>query len=698
MRSGLKHSTDFKRFKSFLLKALSNNLLLAAVISAAIIFLLPPLFEKYKAEIVSKSYKDSGSSIYYADLNNDRESERILFGQFRDDYFNLIVYHEGKIIEQWNFSGSYVLTRQPVISPPGPDSVSTLYFFVYKDNKIYLFHLDPLRKKILSQYKYVIDYMQKIEGYPCTVHPLIFYDSNSDGIKEFYFALNTGYNIQPRRIFKYDPAIDTVYRSPDSYACLPYHFMIDTTANKFSIIFATNAYGNSKISDPYTDHFAWLMELDKDLDFIRKPEKIGIYSSQSGITNLREGSKNEYVLINSYEGIQKKRSTLSLLNDNLQVIRTKKFYYNPEWGNCNLYSNPGSEYFYVIREDGVIQKRNSHLELIDSTIIPRILSISYFTYDINEDGNNEIIFPGEASNQLVISRNDFNDHTSVFIPDLNNVTTSIKLDNSKPGHLIVCTKNRQTELAYGFNNLYYLRYPVYSGIYLMVFLFLSLIAKVQKHRAEIKYETEKSIAELQLKAIKNQVDPHFTLNIINSIGSLFYKQDKDKADYIFGKYSKLLRSTILNSDKIVTTLGDELEYVESYLELERYRNGYCFNWEVDFDEKADKDIQIPKMLIHTFVENAIKHGIRHLEKDGELLIGINRNEKNYHIVIKDNGIGRKRAGEIEKGNTGKGLAILDQMLELYSNLMKTKITYKINDLSADDKNGPGTEVKINIPI
>ena len=104
------------------------------------------------------------------------------------------------------------------------------------------------------------------------------------------------------------------------------------------------------------------------------------------------------------------------------------------------------------------------------------------------------------------------------------------------------------------------------------------------------------------------------------------------------------------------------------------------------------------MLIHTFVENSIKHGLRHLEKAGKLSISISDNFDSSKIIIQDNGVGRRRANEIEFGNTERGLKILDQILDLYFNLMNVKITYNIEDLIDYDKNSLGTEVNIEIPI
>ncbi len=110
----------------------------------------------------------------------------------------------------------------------------------------------------------------------------------------------------------------------------------------------------------------------------------------------------------------------------------------------------------------------------------------------------------------------------------------------------------------------------------------------------------------------------------------------------------MLRSTILSSDQILTTLDDEIEYVENYLSLEQFRIKDGFDYKIKKEEKIKGETKIPKMLIHTFVENAIKHGIKHIEERGKLLISISNGTDAYNIKIKDNGIGRTKAKELTR--------------------------------------------------
>ena len=247
------------------------------------------------------------------------------------------------------------------------------------------------------------------------------------------------------------------------------------------------------------------------------------------------------------------------------------------------------------------------------------------------------------------------------------------------------------------NPFYYFKFPFYATLYLAVFLFISLIARIQQYRLSLKLQTERKIASLQLKAVKNQVDPHFTLNILNAIGSLYASvKDRDKADYIFAKYAKLIRQTVVSSDQIIITLAEELEFVRNYIDLEKFRCDNSFDYIIDIDKEIDLQIKIPRMLIHTFVENAIKYAIRSRSEGGLLKITLSAKDHYYHILVEDNGPGLESSGASDKG-TGKGLLILNELIELYYRLEKVKITYKLQNITGPGNAISGTRAVIEIP-
>jgi len=92
---------------------------------------------------------------------------------------------------------------------------------------------------------------------------------------------------------------------------------------------------------------------------------------------------------------------------------------------------------------------------------------------------------------------------------------------------------------------------------------------------------------------------------------------------------------IKNSDKISVPIEEELNFVNTYVELEQFRSGNAFDYNVNIEEGVDLQATIPRMLIHTLVENSIKHGVRMTEKDPLLELKITRNSKFHQIQIRD---------------------------------------------------------------
>ncbi len=685
--------------KNKLLNLAANHFFLSFIISLIIILTLPKIFNKYEIKTIRRDVIPADREYYYAELNNDGRSEKIEIKKIDKNFFSLTVSESGKVINQWNFVGEFIDMQNIAVSNIAKDSLKCLYFFLFRNNKIYLECLNPFENKFITKDKFVVNYFPKNKYLDCNAYPCTFFDSNKDGIKEFYFELEADYSEQPRNLFKFNPANDSIYISCKNYSHLNDSFLVDTTGKKLDIIFSTLATGNTSVKDTYSDMLSWILDFNKDLNLQYKPVKIGFYPSMSYIASVMSNNKKYFVVMNIYQGTGKYQCSIILFNYKQEIIKKIKFPYTKDWDRSILYSpNNNSNYFYVIKKDGVIEKYNSNLKFVDKIHIPAITSAIPYITELANDYKEELVFQSADLSKVIITRSNFSDIVTKNIEKFGTIRKfSIKLNGNRDKVLILSSNREQLSLLYKFNYMYYLRYPLYAAIYLIVLVLIIILERLQRYRAELKYESERKIAGLQLKAIKNQIDPHFTFNIINSIGSLIYKQDSEKADYILTKYSNLLRSTILNSDRIVTSLEEELDYVSSYLELEQFRNGNKFNWNIGVKEEVNKNLKIPKMLIHTFVENAIKHGIRHLEKPGELEISIESNSKDYLVTINDNGIGRERAKEIEFDNTGKGLNILNQILDIYYDLMKIRITYEIKDLIDSYKKPAGTEIKIHIP-
>lgn len=697
----IKNWNEYSKFKHLVLAIATNPFLISLVLAIVIILSLPSIFNKYNACIVGKDYDNRIS--FYADLDNDGISEQIMtLIQPYEDFTSWAVTKNNKYIDQWNFNGRYIGETTPFWSDIDGDGLKEIFVFVLRDDKIFMSCINPLKSKFLIKDKFVTDYHPMNKVLDCTIDPRAYYDSNKDGIKEYYFSTMVGHSKQPRAMFAFDLAKDTILTSPKSCAAIvntAEGIMSNDSSAKFMT--ATNAFGNCDRTQSYSDSTAWLMGFNYEMKYSFEPIKIGVYPSHSRIIPFRADNKNYFIVVNIYIGVENFPCTFYLFDGKGEVIKKKTFPYTDEWQDVNLYYDlkENSNYFTLIRSDGEIELLDGDFKVVGKKKIPELANTYFFSLDIDQDGHDELIFLSKNLENLIITRNNFSSYVVVNCPGVGALhTCTVKLNGKLPPELFAQFQRGAYIISYGLNPLYYLRIPIYAAIYSFILLIILLIQKAQRHQVEIKYKTEKQIAELQLKSIKNQIDPHFTLNIINSIGSLFYKQDNDKANYVFGKYSKMLRSTILNSDKILTTLSEELEYVKTYLELEQFRSGNRFKWEAKLDNHADLNLNVPKMLIHTFAENSVKHGLRHLEKDGMLLISVTSMPDEHTILISDNGIGRTAAQKLSTVSTGKGLQILDQILDLYYNLVKLRITYKIKDIYNGKTEPAGTEVLIKIPL
>jgi sensor histidine kinase YesM len=173
-------------------------------------------------------------------------------------------------------------------------------------------------------------------------------------------------------------------------------------------------------------------------------------------------------------------------------------------------------------------------------------------------------------------------------------------------------------------------------------------------------------------ALRAQMNPHFVFNCLNSIQECIVTQKYGEASLYLNKFSKLFRSVLNNSGKVMVTLAEEIEVLDLYLTLEHMRFEKSFDYSIHTDEDLEADeILIPSMLLQPYVENALWHGLMHKEGDRKLCIFFNKEEDDtFKCVIEDNGIGRKKALELKeqqsktKRHVSKGMSISKDRIEL----------------------------------
>ncbi len=214
---------------------------------------------------------------------------------------------------------------------------------------------------------------------------------------------------------------------------------------------------------------------------------------------------------------------------------------------------------------------------------------------------------------------------------------------------------------------------------------------VQKHKA----------TELEIQALRAQMNPHFIFNSLNSINRFILQNNKEQASEYLTKFSKLVRLILQNSNASLITLESELEALQLYLELESLRFNHRFNFKISVDDEIDAEVlMVPPLIIQPYAENAIWHGLMHKPDIGNLEIEIKEEENFLQIRISDDGIGRKKAAELKSKSAtthkSMGVKITKDRIAMM-NEKGNKEAVVINDLVHPDGSAAGTEVIIKIP-
>ena len=215
----------------------------------------------------------------------------------------------------------------------------------------------------------------------------------------------------------------------------------------------------------------------------------------------------------------------------------------------------------------------------------------------------------------------------------------------------------------------------------------------------------KQILQLRLQAVQAQMNPHFLFNALNAIKNFIIKNDQKKAVVYLSKFAKLIRIVLEHAKLSETSLNEELELIQLYVDVEniRFNNTINFNIEVN-DDVYPNSVKVPPMIFQSLIENAIWHGLAPKTGEKKLSMKISTNFPYIKVIIEDNGIGREKAEEIQlqKNRTLKkesmGIKITEERLAVYTQAFKHKFKINFIDLYDDQNQPAGTRVEIFIPV
>jgi LytS/YehU family sensor histidine kinase len=240
-------------------------------------------------------------------------------------------------------------------------------------------------------------------------------------------------------------------------------------------------------------------------------------------------------------------------------------------------------------------------------------------------------------------------------------------------------------------------WTAYALVLVAAFVYIDHARK----RRLVEKERQRNLAkELEMQALRAQMNPHFIFNSLTSINKFILKSDTVAASDYLTRFSRLIRMVLNNSKRSFIPLEDELDMLRLYLDMEKLRFKEAFVYRIDIDDEVDTAaVFLPPLVFQPFVENAIWHGLMHKNGQGLLDIHLGMENELLIITITDNGVGRgfpgASNGKSARKQRSMGIDITKQRLSLVNGGQATD-GLTIIDLFDQHGHAAGTRVIVRI--
>jgi len=689
------------KFISFLNKIIFSTWFLALIPAFLIIAILPPLGSKYTL-LVEPSDKHKYEYVYQ-DLNSDGISEIVYMEKGLPFFFVAVYDNDHHIFDQWNLRDSInPLLSEMIFGNFDHDRYKEIYVFTYKGDSLFL-NVNELIEPHGTRMERV--FITKI-GYKngevvSILNPAGFFDENGDGKDEFYFTISSAFNLGPRRLYSFDLVNKKLISSQFTATICLFPKMIDADKDHKPEIFGSmSASGNYRTNVPYTDSSTWFMVFDDKLKFKFPPVEFPGFANGLDINAYENGSFTGYVLSHWAGGTDTTvlKSGILIYSSDGKLVRSRLYsdLGLTQYTRSFVIKHPQSDRIYLL--ENKVLELNSKLEVVRSIILPFRSAMLPYQADVDGDGEDEFLFYSGDEQKLSVYNSGLDKLAEIkFHTEINIWKFSRYSSKYHEYKLFLRAGKNSYFLKLNKNSYYYLGYLVYPGIYLLIFLFILIIRRINTYQVVQKETLKQRLITLQLQGIKAQLDPHFTFNTLNAVASLIYLEDRQTAYDYMNKFTQLLRGMLNDAERIYRSVAEEVVFVSTYLDLEKLRYGEKFNYEIKIGEGITQNEQVPKLVLQTFAENAIKHGLMPCADGGILIITIDRENNCVKLTIEDNGIGRAKAAG-QSTSTGKGLKITGEFYDILNQINKRPIKHVITDLYNETGDASGTRVEVWVPI
>jgi len=291
-------------------------------------------------------------------------------------------------------------------------------------------------------------------------------------------------------------------------------------------------------------------------------------------------------------------------------------------------------------------------------------------------------------------------------------TNMVSLSYLKPGRydLVMEAKDLSRNKVYRQEVAFVIDAPLWVRWWMLLLMLVFLVLMIYgglrfryerlRRRDEERNRLLRESAELRIRALQIQMNPHFIFNALNTIqGAVMTKSKEETLDFI-GDLSLVIRENLENVSKDYIPLSREIAFLQRYINVERFRVGDQLRVDFVVSVEDPEQLMVPPMLIQPLLENSIKHGVLPKKGRGEVEVRIDQEMEYLVVTIRDNGIGREqaRANTRKKNHKSKGIQLLKERLE-YLNQKNNTRAYRIEyeDLYEDGEPA-GTVVRLYLQI
>ncbi len=674
--------------------------------------LLILLFVKVPVERFFLEFQDawfiheSDWGMYMAgDTDNDGNSERVYIYKAHDSKRLTIVTYDknGSLIDAFpHINHDWTVSLVPEIIDINNDGLKEILFVSHNNDTVFLNALTLANGEKLIENLFIGEIENPVPQMAFTSRIQAFDDYDKDGQKELWFNFDAGYGLNPRGIYRLDADSLKLTKTPDSYIpCIKLIFSDINRDGLHEILPWNYAPSNVHFETEYSDKNAWITVFDLNLDYLFKP--IAMPAGYGAVvTSPATFSDTLFFVLYASQSDESNTNQILLLDYKGNILNRQWFLKGDPAINANIIDiEDGRNYLYIdnigkfeltqelsgLPQDKLKKQKDFKLYVPDKT----------WYIDADGDGFKERIFYDITASEFEITNFRKNAVTVLHIP-----LARLWVDNVYPfmadgqvDRLMVSTNSGFFFLRYSKNQYYWTKFLIWVVIFMATYVLVFMIQYFQRRQLQAKWATEKQLTELQFNTIRNQLNPHFIFNALNSVGYLIEMGKKEEAYDFLSVNTRLIRKVLVDAEMTARTLEEEIGFVKDYLAIQEFRYKERFRTLFSIAKTADLKMIVPKMVLHTYVENAVKHGFKNMVSGGLLEIGVKALARGVLLTVKDNGIS-KRADDNRIESTGKGLSIMESYYRLFEKQHKCRIqtTYtKPGDINQEET---GMEVVVRI--